>query len=107
VNVFTGRARMTFEEEAFRTAAHVEQAADALGVGMRLEAGGQNDHVDRNPPDHTSQRILHADDEFAFLLRNESPVGHLAHATADEMHPFFKQLVVEFLVAFAGARMSM
>ena len=85
-----------------RAAAHVEQAADILRVGLRLQAGGEHDHVHRDAADKAGQRVLDADDQLALLLRRHGPVGDLADAAADEMHALVEQLVVELLVAFAG-----
>ena len=87
VKVLTGASLgWRLQEQAFGAAAHVEQPAHRLRVGLRLQAGGQHDHVHRNAAHEAGQGVLHADHQLAFLLRRHGPVGDLGHAAADELH---------------------
>src|ERR1019366_9063450 len=60
-------------------------------------------HINGDAPDKSGQRVLDPEDQLAFLLRRHGPVGDFTDATADEVHAFFQQLVVELLVALAGS----
>src|SRR5581483_251699 len=97
-----GELRVAFGEEALRAARDVEQPADFLGIGLRLDPDREDHHVDGDPPDRADEGILGADDQVALLLGRGRLVGHTGHAPADHVHALPEDLVVELLVALSG-----
>ena len=88
-------------------ASDVEHAADLLGVGLRLQAGGEDHHVHRDAPHDAGQRVFHADDQLVFLPGVQGPVRDLGHPAAHEVHALIQQLLINSSKPLPGVRISM
>ena len=92
---------MLLQEPALAPAAHVEEPAHRLRIGLRFHADRQHDHIDRNPANDTRKGVLGPDDKLTFLLRRERPVRHLGNPATNELDAVLERLVIELFAALA------
>ena len=96
---------VALDDPALGAAGDAEPAGDLVGVGLRLQADRQDDHVDRDPALPAGQGVLDLDDEPAVLgrlLGQAQDVGHLGDPAADEDRALVLDALVELVERLAG-----
>ncbi len=93
---------MLLREPAVGGAGDAEQLPYLFCIMPRLQATGQNHHIDRDAPLFAGQRILGLNDELPFLALVTRRVRDLGHLAAHKECPFVEHALVELIVGLVG-----
>src|SRR5512142_3408583 len=89
---------MLLDVPAIGGARNAEDLGRLPGVAARLEAGGQDHHVNWNASLHARKRVFDLDDQLALLVRHASYVRDLRNFAPHEYRAFFQDALVELVV---------